>query len=77
MKGLINMENVQLTAEQMEQQLQATQAVADQLAQRLGENEKYIAQLSVANQIAQNRIKQLEEENAQLKDNGGTTNDNA
>lgn len=77
MKGLIKMENVQLTAEQMEQQLKATQAVADQLAQRLGENEKYIAQLSVANQIAQNRIKQLEEENEQLKDNGGTTNDNA
>lgn len=54
------MENVQLTPEQMEQQLQATQAVADQLAARLGENEKYIAQLTVANQIAQARIKELE-----------------
>lgn len=58
------MENVQLTHEQMEQQLQATQAVADQLAARLGENEKYIAQLTVANQIAQARIKELESQNA-------------
>ena len=74
------MENVQLTPEQMEQQLQATQAVADQLAARLGENEKYIAQLTVANQIAQNRVKQLEEENAQLKgtkEDGGESNGNA
>lgn len=54
------MENVQLTQEQLEQQLQATQAVADQLAARLGENEKYIAQLTVANQIAQAKIKELE-----------------
>lgn len=58
------MENVQLTPEQMEQQLHATQAVADQLAARLGENEKYIAQLTVANQIAQARIKELENQNA-------------
>ena len=57
------MENVQLTQEQLEQQLQATQAVADQLAARLGENEKYIAQLTVANQIAQARIKELESQN--------------
>lgn len=71
------MENVQLTPEQMEQQLHNTQAVADQLAARLGENEKYIAQLTVANQIAQNRIKQLEEENAQLKEDGGESNGNA
>lgn len=71
------MENVQLTPEQLEQQLHHTQAVADQLAARLGENEKYIAQLTVANQIAQNRIKQLEEENAQLKEDGGESNGNA
>lgn len=74
------MENVQLTPEQLEQQLQHTQAVADQLAARLGENEKYIAQLTVANQIAQNRIKQLEEENAQLKgtkEDGGESDGNA
>lgn len=71
------MENLQLTPEQMEQQLQATQAVADQLAARLGENEKYIAQLTVANKIAQNRVKQLEEENAQLKEDGGESNGNA
>lgn len=58
------MENVQLTQEQMEQQLQVTQAVADQLAARLGENEKYIAQLTVANQIAQAKIKELENQNA-------------
>ena len=57
------MENVQLTQEQLEQQLQATQAVADQLAARLGENEKYIAQLTVANQIAQAKIKELESQN--------------
>lgn len=57
------MENVQLTQEQMEQQLQVTQAVADQLAARLGENEKYIAQLTVANQIAQAKIKELESQN--------------
>lgn len=58
------MENVQLTQEQMEQQLQVTQAVVDQLAARLGENEKYIAQLTVANQIAQAKIKELENQNA-------------
>lgn len=57
------MENVQLTQEQMEQQLQVSQAVADQLAARLGENEKYIAQLTVANQIAQAKIKELENQN--------------
>ena len=57
------MENVQLTQEQMQQQLQVAQAVADQLAARLGENEKYIAQLTVANQIAQTKIKELESQN--------------
>lgn len=55
------MENQELTKEQLEQMVQSAQMVADQLAARLGENEKYIAQLTVANQIAQAKIKELTE----------------
>lgn len=55
------MENQELTKEQLEQMVQSAQMVADQLAARLGENEKYIAQLTVANQIAQSKIKELTE----------------
>lgn len=55
------MENQELTQEQLEQMVQSAQMVADQLAARLGENEKYIAQLTVANQIAQAKIKELQE----------------
>lgn len=55
------MENQELTKEQLEQMLQNAQLVADQLAARLGESEKYIAQLTVANQIAQAKIKALTE----------------
>lgn len=54
------MENQELTKEQLEQMVQSAQMVADQLAARLGENEKYIAQLTVANQIAQAKIKELQ-----------------
>lgn len=55
------MENQELTKEQLEQMVQSAQMVADQLAARLGENEKYIAQLTVANQIAQAKIKELQD----------------
>lgn len=55
------MENQELTKEQLEQMVQSAQMVADQLAARLGESEKYIAQLTVANQIAQAKIKELQD----------------
>lgn len=54
--------------EQLKGQLQNTQAVADVLANRIGETEKALAQLQVAYQLAINTIKQLEDENQKLKE---------
>lgn len=60
------MQNVQeLTKEQLEQQLINTQAVADMLANKIAENEKFIAQLQVANQLQAQTIKQLQSETKQ------------
>lgn len=54
--------------DQLKGQLQNTQAVADVLANRIGETEKALAQLQVAYQLAINTIKQLEDENQKLKE---------
>lgn len=54
--------------EQLKGQLQNTQAVADVLANRIGETEKALAQVQVAYQLAINTIKQLEDENQKLKE---------
>lgn len=54
--------------EQLKGQLQNTQAVADVLANRIGETEKALAQVQVAYQLAINKVKQLEDENQKLKE---------
>lgn len=54
--------------EQLKGQLQNTQAVADVLANRIGETEKALAQVQVAYQLAINTVKQLEDENQKLKE---------
>lgn len=61
------MQNTQeMTKEQLEQQLINTQAVADILANKVAENEKFIAQLQVANQVQAQLIKQLQSDSNEV-----------
>lgn len=61
------MEQEKLTYDQLSAQLENTQAVSDQLARRVGEGEKTIAMLMVANQKAAQLNQQLTKENQDLK----------
>lgn len=61
------MEQEKLTYDQLSAQLENTQAVTDQLARRVGEGEKTIAMLMVANQKAAQLNQQLSKENQDLK----------
>lgn len=54
--------------DQLKGQLQNTQAVADVLANRIGETEKALAQVQVAYQLAIHKVQLLEEENQKLKE---------
>lgn len=61
------MEQEKLSYDQLAAQLENTQAVSDQLARRVGEGEKTIAMLMVANQKAAQLNQQLTKENQDLK----------